>query len=55
MAITIGNVAANMRPKALEDVAALSMVAVVARIGPRRLHLCGEERRTSDERCAKVS
>ncbi|CAD6262759.1 unnamed protein product [Miscanthus lutarioriparius] len=30
MAMTMGNVAANTRPKALEDAAALSMVAVVA-------------------------
>ena len=30
MAMTMGNVAANMRPKALEDAVALSMVAVVA-------------------------
>jgi hypothetical protein len=30
MAMTMGNVAANMRPKALDDAAALSMVAVVA-------------------------
>ena len=30
MAMTMGNVAANTRPKALEDVAALSMVVVVA-------------------------
>ena len=29
MAMTMGNVAANTRPKALEDAAALSMVAVV--------------------------
>ena len=30
MAMTMGNVAANTRPKALEDATALSMVAVVA-------------------------
>jgi hypothetical protein len=30
MAITLGNIAANARPKALEDAAVLSMVAVVA-------------------------
>jgi hypothetical protein len=30
MAITMGNVAANTRPKVLEDAAVLSMVAVVA-------------------------
>ena len=30
MAMTMGTVAANTRPKALEDAAALSMVAVVA-------------------------
>ena len=30
MARTMGNVAVNTRPKALEDAAALSMVAVVA-------------------------
>ena len=30
MAMTMGNVAANTRPKALEDAAALSMVAMVA-------------------------
>jgi hypothetical protein len=30
MAMAMGNVAANTRPKALEDAAALSMVAVVA-------------------------
>ncbi|CAD6202198.1 unnamed protein product [Miscanthus lutarioriparius] len=30
MAMTMGNVAANTRPKALDDAAALSMVAVVA-------------------------
>ena len=30
MAMTMGNVAANARPKALENVAALSMVVVVA-------------------------
>ena len=30
MAMTMGTVAVNTRPKALEDVAALSMVAVVA-------------------------
>jgi len=29
MAMTMGNVAANTRPKALKDAAALSMVAVV--------------------------
>ncbi|CAD6251988.1 unnamed protein product [Miscanthus lutarioriparius] len=29
MAMTMGNVAANMSPKALEDAVALSMVAVV--------------------------
>jgi hypothetical protein len=30
MAMAMGNVAVNTRPKALEDAAALSMVAVVA-------------------------
>ena len=30
MAMTMGNVAANARPKALEDATALSMMAVVA-------------------------
>ena len=30
MAMTMGNVTANTRPKVLEDAAALSMVAVVA-------------------------
>ena len=30
MAMTMGTIAANTRPKALEDAAALSMVAVVA-------------------------
>ena len=30
MAMTMGNVAANARPKALEDASALSMVAVVS-------------------------
>ena len=52
MAMAMGNVAANMRPKELEDAAALSMVAAVAdRATTNSADAAkGEEQATSDVR-----
>ena len=52
MAMAMGNVAANMRPKELEDAAALSMVAMVVDQAMTNSGnaMKGEEQSTSDVR-----